>query len=60
MIICKHGKCTINASFGKKGTKKIEYCKEHAPKNYIDVKSKKCLFKDGCDKHSIYGKKKQN
>jgi len=31
MIICKHKDCTTRAHYGKKGSRKKEYCKTHIP-----------------------------
>ena len=39
-------KCDKYPSYGKPGTMKREYCKTHAPIEYVNVKSINCL---NCD-----------
>ena len=50
---CINEGCKKYAIFGKKDTKLSEYCATHKPKDYVDVKHKKCLK---CDKRPAFGK----
>ncbi|MHB1954163.1 MAG: hypothetical protein ACYCOU_10480, partial [Sulfobacillus sp.] len=36
------GKCKKQASFGKPGTKNTEFCRAHAPPEYLNVNHKRC------------------
>lgn len=49
---CLEPLCIVEPSFGKPGTKVAEYCAEHCPDSYVDVKSKKCKM---CDTQPSYG-----
>src|SRR5690349_15693028 len=52
---CLDDKCeSPNPSYGKKGTKKAEYCEKHKPTGYVNVR-KKCLD-EKCGKVPVYGK----
>ena len=51
---CKN--CTKYASYGKRGSKKMEYCKEHSPPGYVNVKHKTCIH-ENCEKQPVYGKR---
>ena len=42
--ICKFNSCETRSSFGKLGTTKPEYCLEHKPQDYVDVRTKKCII----------------
>lgn len=35
--------CGVGATFGKAGSKRPEYCRVHAPSEYVDVRNRKCL-----------------
>jgi hypothetical protein len=50
--ICKYSTCEKQPAYGIKGTKKAEYCVEHKPEGYVDVKHKTCLM---CEKRPTYG-----
>ena len=52
---CMYKGCDKYPVFGEKGTNKREYCKDHAPINYVDVVNKKCKY-TGCVKHPTFGK----
>ena len=51
--ICIYNGCNKRWNFGKKGSKLAEFCKSHAPEDYVDIKSKRCLK---CDKIPVFGK----
>lgn len=35
--VCKEPNCEYHPCFGKEGSRKAEYCQEHAPEGYIDI-----------------------
>ena len=43
-----------NPSYGVAGSKKAEYCAQHALEGMVHVRSKKCAG-DGCSKQPSYG-----
>ncbi|MHB1954306.1 MAG: hypothetical protein ACYCOU_11215, partial [Sulfobacillus sp.] len=49
------GKCKKWASFGKPGTKDAEFCRAHAPPEYLDVVSRRCAAPN-CDARPSFGK----
>jgi hypothetical protein len=53
MTKCKS--CNKQANFGKPGTKKAEYCKDHSPSDYVNIVSKTCIHPN-CTTIPSYGK----
>ena len=53
MTICKYENCGKYCVYGKRGTKKAEYCKEHSPLGYVNVKSKTCIHPN-CETRATY------
>lgn len=53
MTICKYENCGKNCVYGKRGSKKAEYCKEHSPLGYVDVKHKTCIHPN-CETRPTY------
>ena len=51
---CAHNGCTKYPSYGETGTKRAEYCLQHALDGMIDVVSKRCAH-NGCIKQPSYG-----
>jgi hypothetical protein len=54
--ICNYDDCKTRSSYGDPETKISEFCKKHAPLEYINVVSKRCAI-TGCNKQANYGKK---
>ncbi|CAM9925660.1 unnamed protein product [Ectocarpus fasciculatus] len=52
---CQEHGCTTRPSYGKAGSKKAEFCSQHAMPGMIHVFCKKCGH-PGCMKHPSYGK----
>ena len=52
--ICAKGRCSKRSKYGVSGSRKPEYCAEHALKEMVDVYSKKCA-EDGCSTIARYG-----
>ena len=52
---CLAENCKKHKNFGKPGSNVAEYCKEHAPPVYEDVKNRKCLA-ENCKKQKKFGK----
>ncbi len=50
---CSHG-CTKRASFGVEGTKKVEFCKDHAQDGMVDLVNKRCA-RQGCSTRASFG-----
>jgi hypothetical protein len=40
---CIHPSCNTRPTYGVQGSGKAEYCKEHSPPDYVNVKSKTCI-----------------
>ena len=53
--ICQEPGCTTQPTFGKKGSKKAEFCSPHAKPNMVDVHNKTC-YHPGCPTHPTFGK----
>ncbi|CAB1104032.1 unnamed protein product [Ectocarpus sp. CCAP 1310/34] len=53
--ICQEPGCTTIPTFGKKGSKKPEFCLPHAKPNMVDVHNKVC-DQPGCPTHPTFGK----
>ena len=53
--ICNFKNCKLLASFGKPGSKKVEYCSKHKPENYISIDKRICIF-EGCLTYPTFGK----
>ena len=51
---CAHNSCTKRPSYGVAGSRKAEYCSQHASDGMIDVVRKRCAH-NSCTKHSSYG-----
>lgn len=51
---CIHAGCARKASHGVKGTRKQEYCVEHAKAGMVNLRSKRCAH-PGCFKIPTYG-----
>jgi very-short-patch-repair endonuclease len=54
MKYCKHTDCKKRPNFGLPNSKLAEFCKEHSPANYVDVKHKRCQYID-CKKRPNFG-----
>ena len=53
--LCKYVGCTKQPVFGEDGSKIAEYCKTHAPVEFVDVKHKRCKH-TGCKTIPTFGK----
>lgn len=51
---CSKERCSKQPRYGVSGTKKREYCAEHALEGMVDLLSSKCAG-DGCSKGANYG-----
>ena len=51
---CLYGSCSKRPSFGVSGTKKAEYCAQHAPHGLVDIVNKRCAH-EGCSKRPSFG-----
>lgn len=56
---CKNKKCDKQATYGKLGTKRAEFCAQHGKEivGYINVVEKRKCISKNCKIHSTYGKK---
>jgi hypothetical protein len=54
-FICKQDGCNTRSSYGKEGSFIKEYCKPHAPKDYVNVVTKRCK-EENCNLIPSYGK----
>ncbi|CAM9729124.1 unnamed protein product, partial [Ectocarpus fasciculatus] len=45
--------CTLRSSYGNAGSKKVEFCSQHAQKGMISVVTKRCGH-PGCTKRPSY------
>lgn len=52
---CKYDTCCTVPTYGKIGTRRAEYCREHCPDGYIDVINKRCIY-DKCLTLANFGK----
>lgn len=51
---CVHQGCNVRPSYGVEGTKKAEFCSQHAREDMVDVISKRCGHQR-LQKKSSYG-----
>ncbi|CBN77521.1 EsV-1-7 [Ectocarpus siliculosus] len=51
---CRHPGCTKRPSFGQDGSKKQEFCAQHAHQGMVDIVSKRCA-RPGCMKQPRFG-----
>lgn len=52
--ICEYLLCSKQASYGVEGSRRRQFCAQHAEDGMIDVCSKRCIF-EGCSKHPTFG-----
>ena len=52
---CAHHGCAKGPSYGKAGSKKAEYCRDHAEDGMVNVTHKRCAH-HGCIKVAQYSK----
>ena len=53
-LICAKGRCSKQSKYGVSGSRRGEYCAEHALEGMVYVYSNKCVG-DGCPKRPSYG-----
>lgn len=51
---CAHANCSKQPIYGVSGSRKAEYCVEHKPDGYVDVKNKQCADAN-CNTRPWYG-----
>ena len=51
---CRAERCGKQPSFGVAGTKRAEYCAQHALEGMVDVKGRKCRT-EGCGTQPSFG-----
>eukprot|EP00752_Nemacystus_decipiens_P013852 g12298.t1 len=51
---CEDPTCSKQASYGVEGTRRRQFCAQHAAEGMVDVCSKRCVG-EGCSKHATFG-----